>query len=153
MFALELKIPPMAVTVLFAVLMWLLAQVTPAFDLPAALRLTAVTACVAAAAVAGLAAVWSFRRARTTVNPLSPHAAAVLVTSGVFRFSRNPMYLALLLALAGWGLFLANAFALLLALAFVPYMNRFQIGPEERALQQLFGQAFADYRQRVRRWI
>jgi protein-S-isoprenylcysteine O-methyltransferase Ste14 len=63
------------------------------------------------------------------------------------------MYLALLLVLAGWGLFLVNAFALLLALAFIPYMNRFQIGPEERALQQVFGQAFADYRQRVRRWL
>lgn len=153
MFALELKIPPVAVTVLFAVLMWLLAQVTPGFELPAALRLLALAACVAAAVVAGLAAVWSFRRARTTVNPLSPHAAAVLVTSGVYRFSRNPMYLALLLALAGWGLFLANAFALLLALVFIPYMNRFQIGPEERALQQVFGQAFAAYRRRVRRWI
>jgi protein-S-isoprenylcysteine O-methyltransferase Ste14 len=153
MFALELKIPPVAVTVLFAVLMWLLTRVTPGFELPAALRLPALAAFFAAGAVAGLAAVWSFRRARTTVNPLSPHASAVLVTSGVYRFSRNPMYLALLLALAGWGLFLANAFALLLALFFIPYMNRFQIGPEERALQQLFGQAFADYRQRVRRWI
>lgn len=156
MSALELKIPPVAVTILFASLMWLLARVTPGLDLPDALWipvLTALAILLVAAAAAGLAAVWSFRRARTTVNPLSPHASTVLVTSGVFRYTRNPMYLALLLVLASWGLFLANAFALLLALAFVPYMNRFQIGPEERTLQRVFGQAFADYRQRVRRWL
>jgi protein-S-isoprenylcysteine O-methyltransferase Ste14 len=151
--ALELKIPPVAVTILFALLMWLLAQATPGFGLPPALRLTALAAFTAAAAAVGLAAVWSFRRARTTVNPLSPHGCSTLVTSGVFRYSRNPMYLALFLLLAGWGLFLAHGFALLLAPAFVPYMNRLQIGPEERALQQVFGQAFADYRQRVRRWL
>lgn len=133
--------------------MWLLAQATPGFGLPAALRVTALAACATAAAALGLAAVQSFRRARTTVNPLSPHACSVLVTSGVFRFSRNPMYLALFLVLAGWGLYLANAFTLLLAFAFVIYMNRFQIRPEERALQQAFGQAFADYRRRVRRWL
>jgi protein-S-isoprenylcysteine O-methyltransferase Ste14 len=133
--------------------MWLLAQVTPGFDLPAALRVTALAACATAAVALGLAAVQSFRRARTTVNPLSPHACSVLVTSGVFRFSRNPMYLALFLALAGWGLYLANVFALLLAFAFVLYMDRFQIRPEERVLQRAFGQAFADYRRRVRRWL
>jgi protein-S-isoprenylcysteine O-methyltransferase Ste14 len=121
--------------------------------LPAAWRPATLAVFVAAAATIGLRAVWSFRRARTTVNPLSPHTCTVLVTTGVFRFSRNPMYLALLLVLLGWGLFLANGFAVLLALAFVAYMNRFQIGPEERALQQVFGQAFAEYRRRVRRWI
>jgi protein-S-isoprenylcysteine O-methyltransferase Ste14 len=153
MSALELKIPPVAVTLLFGGLMWLLAQVTPGLAMPTTWRLATLAAFFAAAATVGLRAVWSFRRARTAVNPLSPHAAAVLVTSGVFRFSRNPMYLALLLVLAGWGLFLANGFALLLALAFIPYMNRFQIAPEERALQQVFGQAFADYRRQVRRWL
>jgi protein-S-isoprenylcysteine O-methyltransferase Ste14 len=151
--ALELKIPPVAVTLLCAGLMWGLAQTTPGFGLPLAPRLTALAVIAAAAIAVGLSAVWSFRRARTTVNPLSPHAAAVLVTSGVFRFSRNPMYLALFLMLAGWGLFLANAFALLLALAFIPYMNRFQIQPEERVLQRVFGQAFAGYCRQVRRWL
>ncbi len=153
MSALELKIPPVAVTLLCAGLMWGLAQTTPGFAWPLAPRLTALVVFAAAAMAIGLSAVWSFRRARTTVNPLSPHAAAVLVTSGVFRFSRNPMYLALLLVLLAWGLFLANAFALLLALAFIPYMNRFQIQPEERVLQRVFGQAFAGYCRQVRRWL
>jgi protein-S-isoprenylcysteine O-methyltransferase Ste14 len=151
--ALELKIPPVALTLLFAGLMWLLAQATPTFRAPPGLRIIALVALVAAAAAIGLSAVWSFRRARTTVNPLSPQGCTALVTSGVFRYSRNPMYLALWLALVGWGLFLANGFALLLALAFIPWMNRFQIEPEERVLQQVFGQTFADYRRRVRRWL
>lgn len=153
MSALELKVPPVAVTLLFAGLMWLLAQTTPGFGLPLQPRLTALAVFAAAAAAIGLSAVWLFRRARTTVNPLSPQGCTALVTAGMFRFSRNPMYLALLLALVGWGLFLANAFALLLALAFIPWMNRFQIRPEEQVLQRVFGQAFTDYRRRVRRWL
>jgi protein-S-isoprenylcysteine O-methyltransferase Ste14 len=155
--ALELKIPPVAVTLLLAGLMWLLAQATPGFELAPELghaTLPALAALLAATAAAvGLAAVWSFRRAGTTVNPLKPHSCTSLVDSGVFRYTRNPMYLALLLALAGWGLFLANGVAVLLALAFIPYMNHFQIAPEERALRQAFGQAFDDYCRQVRRWL
>jgi protein-S-isoprenylcysteine O-methyltransferase Ste14 len=155
--ALELKIPPVAVGLLFAGLMWLLARAIPGFELAPELRHSALAALVAllatTAATVGLAAVWSFRRARTTINPLAPHACTTLVDSGVFRYSRNPMYLALLLALASWGLFLANGVAVLLAFAFIPYMNRFQIAPEERVLQQAFGQAFADYCRQVRRWL
>ncbi|RPH99829.1 MAG: isoprenylcysteine carboxylmethyltransferase family protein [Lysobacterales bacterium] len=153
MSALELKIPPVAVTLLLAGLMWGMGHTPPGFDLPLAPRLTALAVFASAAATVGLSAVWSFRRARTTVNPLSPQGCTVLVTSGVFRFSRNPMYLALLLALVGWGLFLANGVAVLLALAFIPYMNRFQIAPEERTLQQAFGHAFDDYCRQVRRWL
>ncbi|MGK2924150.1 MAG: methyltransferase family protein [Lysobacterales bacterium] len=169
MSALELKIPPVAVTLLFAGLMWALARTTPSFypsydlgfdpnfnlasDLPGGLRLAALTVFTVAAAAIGLSAVGSFRRARTTVNPLSPQGCTTLVTSGVFRYSRNPMYLALLLALLGWGLYLASPVAVLLALAFIPWMNRFQIRPEERVLLRVFGQAFADYCQQVRRWL
>lgn len=138
-------------------MMWGLARVTPAFDtgfdLPASLRLAALALFATAAAIIGLAAVRAFHRARTTVNPLSPQGCTALVTSGVFRFSRNPMYLALLLALLGWALYLADALALLLALGFIAWMNRFQIQPEERILQRVFGQAFDDYRRRVRRWF
>jgi protein-S-isoprenylcysteine O-methyltransferase Ste14 len=151
--ALELKIPPVAVTVLFAALMWLLAQVTPGFPLAPHWRVTALAALVAVGGAIGLAGVRSFRRARTTVNPLNPGHSTSLVIGGVYRHSRNPMYLALLLVLLGWGLFLANAFSLLAALAFVPYMNRFQIGPEERALLQAYSQVYTAYCRQVRRWL
>jgi protein-S-isoprenylcysteine O-methyltransferase Ste14 len=101
----------------------------------------------------GLAGVRSFHEAQTTLNPLNPERATTLVVGGVYRYSRNPMYLALLLALLGWGLYLANVFSLLAALTFVPYMNRFQIRPEERALAKAHGADFAAYCRHVRRWL
>lgn len=144
---------PVMMTVLLAALMWLLAGNTPGLSLPPALRWAASLAFLGAGAAIGTAGVWSFRKAQTTVNPWRPHGSSALVSSGIYRFTRNPMYLGLLLVLFGWGLFLANVFALALAWAFVPYMNRFQIRPEERALQQTYGQSFRDYCGRVRRWL
>jgi protein-S-isoprenylcysteine O-methyltransferase Ste14 len=151
--ALELKLSPVMTAIALAALMWLLARNTPGFALALELRLSALIVLFGAGAAIGCAGIWSFRRARTTVNPWRPHASSALVVSGVYRRTRNPMYLGLLLALAGWGLYLANIFSLLLAITFVPYMNRFQIRPEERALEQTYGEAFIDYCRRVRRWL
>jgi protein-S-isoprenylcysteine O-methyltransferase Ste14 len=106
-----------------------------------------------AGAVTVILGVLSFRRARTTVNPMKPGSASSLVCSGVYTWTRNPMYLGLLVALTGWGAFLSNALALLFLPAFILYMNRFQIEPEERALTTLFGQEFIDYKSQVRRWL
>jgi len=100
-----------------------------------------------------LAGVVAFRTHGTTVNPLAPSASSVVVSSGVYRFSRNPMYLGFLLALAGWAVYLSNAFAALFLPAFVAYMSRFQIKPEERALLAKFGRPFAQYMAAVRRWV
>src|SRR5687768_11909847 len=97
--------------------------------------------------------VLSFRRAGTTVNPLKPGAASSLVRSGVYRVTRNPMYLGFLMLLLGWGIYLSNALALLFVPMFVVYMNKFQIEPEERALTARFGQEFVVYSMRVRRWL
>ncbi len=153
MTVLELKLPPALITVIFALLMWMVARLTTNILMSTELRLTAVLVLTAAGAFVGLAGVLSFRKARTTVNPLSPHTCSSLVVSGVFSISRNPMYLALFLVLLGWGLYLANLYSLVLAIGFVAYMNRFQIRPEERALEAAFGQAFLDYRRQVRRWL
>jgi protein-S-isoprenylcysteine O-methyltransferase Ste14 len=76
-----------------------------------------------------------------------------MVTSGVYRHTRNPMYLGMLCLLGAWAAWLGNAAALLGLPAFVAYMNRFQIAPEERALAQRFGAAFDAYAARVRRWL
>ena len=107
----------------------------------------------AAGTVIALAGVVEFVRRKTTVNPVTPGAAAVIVTSGIYRFSRNPMYLGLLLVLMGWAVWLSNLMAFALLPFFVLYMNRFQIEPEERALSAKFGRAFIDYMGSVRRWI
>jgi len=150
---LELKLSPVMTTVVLAAAMWFIADNNAGLRLPAGLRWAALLLLLTAGAVVGLAGVRTFRRAQTTVNPYRPHATSRLVTSGVYRFTRNPMYLGLILALTGWGIYLANVWSLLLGFAFVPFMNQFQIRPEERALERLFGQEFRGYCRRVRRWL
>ncbi|MBS1239917.1 MAG: protein-S-isoprenylcysteine methyltransferase [Proteobacteria bacterium] len=93
-----------------------------------------------------------FRGAKTTLDPLHP-GASKLVTGGLFRLSRNPIYLGMLVMLAGWAVFLCNPPALLGLWGFVLFVNRFQIAPEERALRARFGEAFEAYAVRTRRWI
>ena len=151
--SLELKVPPVAVTFLTALLMWLVARSLPAgaFVVPARIQFAMILALIGAAT--STLGVVAFRRASTTVNPMKPEAASSLVHSGIYTVTRNPMYLGLLLILAAWGLFLANALVFLLLPVFIGYMNRFQIRPEERTLTALFGQAFVAYTARVRRWI
>lgn len=151
--ALELKMSPVMMTIALALLMWFLARQTEGFRLASELRLTASLLLLGSGAAIGFAGIRAFRRARTTVNPWRPHNSSELVVSGIYRLTRNPMYLGLLLALLGWGLYLANIYTLLLAFTFVPYMNRFQIQPEERALEQAFGPDFLNYCRRVRRWL
>lgn len=153
MSALELKIPPVLLTALFAVLMWLISLVTPSISSWSSFRISSFLMFAATGAFVGLAGVAAFRKAGTTVNPLSPDASTSLVVTGVFTRTRNPMYLALLLVLIGWGLYLANLFSLVIATGFVLYMNRFQIQPEERALEAQFGEQFTKYSKKVGRWI
>jgi protein-S-isoprenylcysteine O-methyltransferase Ste14 len=151
--ALELKIPPPVVALIIAIAMWSGSFVLPRLEMAPVFRSTAVVSIAVAALAFAVTGVLAFRRARTTLNPLEPQGASSLVTSGVYRVTRNPMYLGLTLALLAWAVFLTTAFALLGPVAFVLYTNRFQIVPEERALAKLFGSAFADYQAKVRRWL
>ena len=150
---LELRIPPVALVILMAALIGLASWTMPAFvfEFPFR-RILSVSLWIIGAIVSGLGIV-SFRRARTTVNPMKPDSASSLVTSGIYRRTRNPMYLGFLMVLLGWAVFLSNALAFLVLPAFIFYMNRFQIEPEENALHALFGRQFAAYRSRVRRWL
>lgn len=120
---------------------------------PVPARRGAAGALILLGAVVALAGVVAFRRHKTTVNPFKPEQSTSLVATGVYRLSRNPMYLGLLLALMGWSAFLANWASALVLPAFVAYMNRFQIQPEERALTERFGSQFLAYTKSVRRWL
>jgi protein-S-isoprenylcysteine O-methyltransferase Ste14 len=150
---LELKVPPVALVLATALVMWLASLAVPSFRVPALARLSVFLGLVAAGVFIALAAVASFRRARTTVNPTKPNSTSSLVTGGIYSVSRNPMYLGFLLVLLGWAAFLSNALAFLFVPAFVLYMNRFQIAPEERSLSATFGTEFSTYKARVRRWL
>lgn len=150
---LELKIPPPAVAAVAALAMWGVSLISPMLQVPA---LTRVAAAIAVALIGACFAVGggiSFRRAKTTSNPKKPEAVSALVISGFYRMTRNPMYLGVAIVLVAWAIALSCAWALLGPLAFVLYIDRFQIAPEERVLAALFGAEYSAYQSRVRRWL
>lgn len=151
--SLDLKIPPLLLAAICAALMWGVTFLAPdwRFDLP--IRNALAVALALLGAGIALAGVVAFRLARTTVNPLAPHAASALVHTGIYRWTRNPMYLGVLVALLGWAVHLAHPLPFLLLPVFVLYLNRHQIAPEESALRTRFGSEFDAYCTRVRRWL
>lgn len=153
MHALEHKIPPPLVAAACALLMWGIAQYSAVWALAAPLRWGLALLLLLAGGAFCLAGMWAFRQAQTTVNPLKPETASTLVRAGVYRYSRNPMYVGFALLLLAWACYLAAPWALLGVLAFVLYIQRFQIAPEERALAQIFGDEFQRYTAQVRRWL
>ena len=150
---LELKIPPPLVALGIALLMWLTLRIVGPIDVPRMVRIGAALAFMVAGLGCDLVGLVVFLRANTTINPLKPASTTSLVVSGIYRITRNPMYLGLLLILLGWATLLANGVAYLLAPLFVFYITRFQIVPEERMLLAKFGADFAAYQARVRRWL
>ena len=151
--ALELKIPPPVIALLVAASMWFARSCAPSLGLDIPWRLGFAIAPAVIGIALALAGVLAFRKAKTTVNPTKPEATSTVVATGIYRFTRNPMYLGMLMVLIGWAVFLANAVSFLLLPLFVLYMNRFQIGPEERALSEHFGREYSAYMHSVRRWL
>lgn len=150
---LELKVPPLAVVLITAALMWLGAWLVPRLSFAAPGRYATAWGVALVGALVSILGVVSFRRARTTVNPMQPEASSSLVVTGIYGVTRNPMYLGFVLILLGWAMALSNALAFLALPCFGAYMNAFQIKPEERALVGLFGERFVSYQREVRRWI
>ncbi|MGH8720394.1 MAG: methyltransferase family protein [Burkholderiales bacterium] len=141
------------VALLAAGAMWGIARLAPLVDLPQSIRIGAAIACAVAGVAVSVAGIVSFRLAKTTVNPMHPENTSALVCSGIYRLTRNPMYLGLALLLVAWAVYLSSAWSLLGLPAFMLYMNRFQIAPEERALAAMFGVSYAAYRSKVRGWL
>lgn len=153
MHRLETLVPPPLVAACLALAMWLAAPAASRALVASSWRWSLALAIALSGGAIAAAGSVGFKRARTTVNPRKPERATALVTGGVYRATRNPMYVGMTLALAGFGTWLWWWPALLGPAAFVAYITRFQIVPEERALGQLFGAPYHDYRRRVRRWI
>jgi len=107
--------------------------------------------------VAGLIIIFvaakQFKAANTTINPMKPETASILVSNGVFSYSRNPMYLGMLIIIIGFSI-IHNPIAIIV---FMPlwmlYMINFQIIPEEEAMKILFKEEFLNYAKKTRRWI
>ena len=151
--SLELKIPPPIVALITAAAMWGLASFSLSLAMPHDLRIWLAVGIALPGITIDIAGAVRFFRAKTTVNPLTPQKSSSLVTSGIYRFTRNPMYLGMLMALLGWCVYLAAPLAFLGPIFFMLYIGRFQIAPEERVLTGLFGDEYAAYCKRVRRWL
>ncbi|MDE2430116.1 MAG: isoprenylcysteine carboxylmethyltransferase family protein [Burkholderiales bacterium] len=153
MSALELKIPPPVVALLCIGLMALIAHWSPDVDLPLRWRLIAAIPLAIIGVATSMSGARLFRHAATTVNPMKPENTSSLVDTGIYRYTRNPMYLGILLVLCAWLIFLASPWAASGVIGFQRYITRYQILPEEKILAGLFGSSYADYLSKVRRWL
>lgn len=147
------RIPPPILLLFAGAIMWFVAKTSFAFTI----RIPFANVISVILVVTGLAiaiiATRQFSAAKTTVNPLSPSNATALVSAGIFSFSRNPMYVGMLLILMAWAVWLASLTNVLAIILWVQTITYLQIKPEEEALSQLFGEQYLEYCQRVRRWF
>jgi protein-S-isoprenylcysteine O-methyltransferase Ste14 len=149
----ELKIPPPIVALVFAVAMWFVTPLTEPLNMSFGLRLGFALALATIGQSISVAGMIRFRRAKTTINPVKASAASSLVTGGIYRFTRNPMYVGLSVTIVAWAVFLASPMTLVFVPVFMAYIHRFQIIPEERVLTSIFGEEYEGYKNKVRRWV
>ena len=149
----ELKIPPLLLAILFAIAMFFAAGYLPTVSMSDTLSLGLALLSLLLGMVFCIAGVAEFKRHQTTVDPRFPEKVSSLVSGGIYKFSRNPMYVGFALFLLAL-VFLLNSPVLVIGVfGFVLYMNRFQIVPEELMLKKLFGDQYQRYQERVRRWL
>jgi len=149
---LELRIPPLVLLSILAIMMYATAKTRVcALSIPGE-QILSIALCGSGLLIAIMGQI-AFRKNGTSANPLSPEKASVLVTSGIYSRTRNPMYLGFFLILIGWWLNLDSWLIFPFPLLFFFYINRFQIYPEERMLRKRFGKAFDAYCHSVGRWI
>ena len=153
MLTLELRIPPVIQVIIVGAVMWGLSFLFPALNVPLSAAKAIGVVFLAIGITVATLGVLEFRKANTTVDPRFPHKSSQLVVTGVYRISRNPMYLGFLFILSGWAFYLMSSMAFVLLPVFVIYMNYFQIKPEERYMLQKFGEEFNAYAASVRRWV
>lgn len=150
---LSLTIPPVIVLLLFSLLMWGISLISPDFFVEWQLRWSMAVAIALTGILISLTGIVQFRKAKTTIHPMTPAETSAIVTSGIYSYTRNPMYLGMFLMLIGWGFYLMNPFSILFSFAFIGYMNRYQIIPEEQILVSKFGEEYTQYKQSVARWF
>ena len=145
------KIPPPIVTLFFGLCIYLSRPYFPEFSFSILNSLSTISFVLGITVFA--TAVSSFKRQNTTVNPISIEKASSLVVNGVFKYSRNPMYLGMLFILLGLTFKFNLIGGLLFTSLFMIFISIFQIKPEEAAMEKLFDQEWKDYIKNVRRWL
>lgn len=149
----NLKVPPPVVTAIAALIMWSVASLVPALSFAFPGQGYAAGLIAICGLAIGLPAIRLFRKEQTTVDPRYPERSEALVVNGIYRFTRNPMYVGFAFLLVGWMVWLGNPANTIVLAGFVAYITRFQIMPEEAALSSIFGDEYTRYRSRVRRWL
>jgi len=149
----KLKIPPVLQFLIFALLMWLTHRFTKVKHLEFKYQEIVSWLFFSIGVFTGMIAVYSFRKASTTVDPMNPEKASKLVTNSIYKFTRNPMYLGLLIVLIAYAIRLGNFYAGAILPLYTAYITIFQIIPEEKTLSTLFKEDFTNYKNTVRRWI
>ena len=149
----NIRIPPPVYMILFGVLMWFLAHSPYALIVDIPFKRAAAGILIAAAIAIDIIAIRQFNASSTTINPYRARKSSALVTHGIYRYTRNPMYVGMLLMLCGWGLILESVSNVLLIAGFVVTLTLAQIRHEEEVLESLFPDEFEAYRRKVRRWI
>ena len=147
----ETKIPPPIVTLIFGLAIYLSRTIFPEIEIQYSSFFGMVLLLLGFFIL--ISAVKLFRNDKTTVNPLSPEQATKLVTNGIFKLSRNPMYLGMAVILASVAVFFNIIGGIIFMALFSLYITKFQIIPEEKAMKELFAQDFEQYMQATRRWI
>ena len=149
----ELLIPPPLIVLCSGLVMWLLAKALPSLSVawPYSTQLGIMMTLIGLAI--GLSGVQAVTKAKTTMNPKQPGDASQLVKSGIYKYSRNQMYLGLLFILIAWMIYLSNLASLLGIFAYIAYITRFQIIPEERYLEEKFSADYLSYKKQTRRWL
>ncbi len=150
---LRLKVPPVIQAATCIMAMWLLSRYMPLCSVEIVNRPLITAIFITIAGLLAIAAIVSFRKAKTTVDPRTPCETRELVITGIYNYSRNPMYLSLMLILIGLALLFGALSSFLMLPIFVLFMNRLQIEPEEEELERLFGESYREYKLNVRRWL
>lgn len=150
---LELRVPPPLLFAAFAMVMWIVAGHPPIWVESTPLRHITVGVLATIGTILSGGGLISFGVAWTTIDPIHPQAASKLVTRGVYRITRNPMYVGLVLLMAAWSIQIGSAVAAIGVPIYACWLHRLQVLPEERALRDRFGKAYVEYCRTVRRWL
>ena len=145
------KIPPPIVTLFFGLCIYFSQEFFPEFNLEYFTILSYISHFEGLSIL--VLAVRLFKKQNTTVNPIKIDNASSLVTSGVFEYSRNPMYLGMVMILLGLALMFNFIGGILFTLLFAIYITKYQIRPEEEVMERLFGEDFLKYKNSVRVWL
>lgn len=149
----KLKVPPVIIFFLALTLMFGVYYLLPNFTFRIPYSITSSRVFLLLGVLSGVAGIATFRKKGTTVDPMNPQNASKLVTSGIYRYTRNPMYLGMLFVLIGGLIRLGNPTGLIGIAFFIFWINEFQIKPEERVLTEVFEDEYREYCAKVRRWI